>query len=176
MSQPHSPPATAPIAQVRVLAGTLMAALVVFAVVFGPVLGYGGYPPVWVPVALGVLAVLVHVTVEAAGYRVPAVAPGTPEDDAAVIGRTAFQTSMILRFALCESVAIVALVAAFVVEPHTAMTYLVGGTLSLLLMSWHVWPSERLVRRVEQQLDRDGGRSRLHDVMTGTLDGGAVRS
>jgi hypothetical protein len=73
-------------------------------------------------------------------------------------------------------VALVAVVAAFVVEPRTAMTYIVGGTLSLLLMAWHVWPSDRLVRRVEQQLDRDGGSSRLATVLTGSADTGAVRS
>lgn len=176
MSQPSSPPPPAPLAQLRVLAGTLIGALVVLAVVMAPVLGLEGYPPVWVPAALGALAVAVHLLVQAVGYRVPAIAPATPESDAAAAGRAAYQTSMVLRFALCESVAMVALVAAFVVEPRTAMTYVVGGTLSLLLMAWHVWPSERLVRRVEQELDRDGGRSRLWDALTGNLDAGAVRS
>ncbi|WP_406831461.1 hypothetical protein ABEG17_01365 [Pedococcus sp. KACC 23699] len=175
MSQPDSPSAAAPIGQVRISAGTFMGALLIFAFVLGVVLGFDDYPPVWVPVALGVMAVAVHLLVESVGYRVPAVAPVTTDADAASTGRAAFQTSMMLRFALCESVALVALVAAFAVEPHTAMTYVVGGTLSLLLMLWHVWPSERLVRRVEQQLDRDGGRSRLHDVMTGALGSGAVR-
>jgi membrane protein YdbS with pleckstrin-like domain len=176
MSQPASPPAAAPLAQLRILAGTLISALVVLAVVLTPVLGLDGYPPVWVPVALGVLAVVMHLLVEAVGYRVPAIAPGTAAADAAPTGRAAFQTSMVLRFALCESVALVAVVAAFVVEPRTAMTYIVGGTLSLLLMAWHVWPSDRLVRRVEQQLDRDGGSSRLATVLTGSADTGAVRS
>jgi hypothetical protein len=175
MSQADSPPAPAPLAQLRILAGTLMGALVLLAVVLAPALGLEGYPPVWVPTALGVLAVVVHLLVEAVGYRVPGIAAGTPEADAAATGRTAFQTSMILRFALCESVALVAMVAAFVVEPRTGMTYVVGGTLSLLLMAWHVWPSERLVRRVEQQLDRAGGTSRLWNVLTGSVDTGAVR-
>src|SRR5690349_1024422 len=121
--QSTSPPTPAPLAQLRILAGTLMSALLIMAVVLTPVLGLDGYPPVWVPVALGVMALVVHLLVQAVGYRVPAIAPTASPDEAAGTGRAAFQTSMVLRFALSESVAMVALIAAFVVEPRTAMTY-----------------------------------------------------
>jgi hypothetical protein len=81
---------------------------------------------------------------------------------------------MMLRFALCEAVAIIALAASFVVEPQTAKTYLVGGTLSLALLLWHVWPSERITRRLETQLDRDGGHSGLAAALHGRRAGSAL--
>ena len=101
------------------------------------------------------------------GLRAPALPPGTHGDEAASAGLAAYRSLMVLRFALCEAVAIIALVAAFVVEPQTAKTYLVGGTFSLLLLAWHVWPTDRGIRRIEAQLDRDGGQSGLHRPCTG---------
>jgi hypothetical protein len=79
-----------------------------------------------------------------------------------------------LRFALCEAVALVALVGTFALEPQTGMTYLVGATFALALLAWHVWPGERTTRRVEEQLDREGGRSGLADALSGHRPGDAL--
>jgi hypothetical protein len=175
MSQPTTT-APAPIMQFRVLAATLMGALVVFLLVLGFALGFDGYPPTWAPWALGALAVAAHLAASTVGYRVPAVAPGTPPEAARSAAIAAYQQSMVLRFAVCEAVAITALVLAFALTPQTAMTYLVGAVLSLLLMLWHVWPSRRLVAKVEALLDRDGGRSGLQDALFGTRSGDALLS
>jgi hypothetical protein len=145
-----------------------------FGVVAYAVLDARGYPPVWVAGVLGALAVVAHVAAEMLGYRVPAVSPTAAPDEARAAGRTAYQAALMVRFVLCESVALIALVAAFVVEPLTAKTYLVGGTLSLPLMLWHVWPSARVVRRIESQLDRDGGHSELAAVLHGRREGNAL--
>lgn len=171
----NATPATpAPIAQLRTLAGALISAVVMFGVVAFFTLGSRGYPPVWVPAGLGALALLVHGAAEAVGYRTPALSPSDEPEAARAAGRAAYQSAMIVRFALCESVALVALVAAFAVEPMTAKTYLVGGTLSLLLLAWHVWPSERTIRRVQAQLDRAGGHSDLHAALHGHPAGSAL--
>lgn len=174
MGQNATPATPAPIAQLRILATALISAVVMFGLVAFFVLGADGYPPVWVAAALGALAVGAHVAVEAVGYRVPALARGTDGDEAAAAGLAAYRSSMMVRFALCEAVAIIALAASFVVEPQTAKTYLVGGTLSLLLLLWHVWPGDRGIHRIEAQLDRDGGRSGLADALRGRRAGNAL--
>jgi membrane protein YdbS with pleckstrin-like domain len=174
MGQNATPATPAPIAALRTLATALISAVVMFGLVALFVVGPDGYPPVWVAAALGALAVAAHVAVEAVGYRVPAVPPGTQGEEAAAAGLAAYRSSMMLRFALCEAVAIIALAASFVVEPQTAKTYLVGGTLSLALLLWHVWPSERITRRLETQLDRDGGHSGLAAALHGRRAGSAL--
>ena len=174
MGQDATPATPAPITQLRTLATALISAVVMFGIVAFFVLGPEGYPPVWVAAALGAIAVAAHVAVEAVGYRAPALPPGTHGDEAASAGLAAYRSLMVLRFALCEAVAIVALVAAFVVEPQTAKTYLVGGTFSLLLLAWHVWPTDRGIRRIEAQLDRDGGQSGLPSTLHGRRAGSAL--
>ena len=174
--EPDTTPASpAPLVQLRTLAAALTSAVVMFGVVAFAVLGSRDYPPVWLAAALGGLALVAHAAAEAFGYRAPALSPQDGPEAARAAGRAAYQASMVLRFALCEAVAIIALVAAFAVSPSTAKTYLVGGTLSLALLLWHVWPSERSIRRVQAQLDRGGGRSELHAVLHGRQPGRALR-
>jgi hypothetical protein len=169
-----TPTPPAPVTQLRTLVGTLMGGLVLFGVVAFLAVGAEGYPPTWAAAVLGALAVVAHLTTEAVGYRTAAVAPGTSPQEAAAAGLAAYRTTLMLRFAICEAVAIVALAATFVLEPQTAMTYLVGGTLSLALLAWHCWPGGRVTRRLEQQLDRDGGRSGLGDALQGRRQGNAL--
>jgi membrane protein YdbS with pleckstrin-like domain len=173
MSTAEPTPSTTPLTANRTLAGALTGSLVLMGAVLFMVLDPRAYPPVWVAAALGALAVAAHVVVEAVGYKVPPVDPDATGDEVRAGALAAYQSSMILRFAICESVAVIALVAAFLVEPQAAKTYLVGGTLSLLLLLWHVWPSERVIRRVEAALDRFGGRSHLGDALHGRPAGTA---
>ncbi len=174
MDQRATPTPPAPVAQMRTLVGSLMGGLVLFGVVAFFAVGAEGYPPTWAAAGLGALAVVAHLTVEAVGYRTPAVAPGTAPEEAAAAGLAAYRSTLMLRFAICEAVAIISLAATFVLEPQTAMTYLVGGTLSVALLAWHAWPSERITRRLEQQLDRDGGRSGLAGALSGHQPGNAL--
>lgn len=174
MDQSPAPTPPAPVAQMRMLVGSLMGGLVLFGVVAFMAVGADGYPPTWAAAGIGALAVAAHLVVEAVGYRVPAIAPDTTGEAAAAAGLAAYRTSLMLRFAVCEAVAIISLAATFVLEPQTAMTYLVGATFSLALLAWHAWPSERTTRRLEQQLDRDGGRSGLADALAGRRAGNAL--
>jgi hypothetical protein len=165
----------APITTLRTLAVGLISAVVMLGVVAFAVLDSTDYPPVWLAAALGLLAVLAHAVAQTFGYRAPALSPADPPEQARAAGRAAYQGALMVRFAVCEAVAVVALVAAFAVQPSTAKTYLVGGTLSLLLLLWHVWPSERTISRVEAQLDRDGGHSDLGATLHGRVPGSALR-
>ena len=52
-----------------------------------------------------------------------------------------FQSSLMRRLALAESVAIIGILLAFIAK--TVIVYDVGASISILLLMIHVWPSER---------------------------------
>jgi hypothetical protein len=171
MTLPATAPGT-PLRAQQTMIGAVMGGLVVLAALFGGVvLGLHGYPPTWVPWVLGAIAVAAHAVCTVAGYRVAAIAPGTPAEEAAVTGRLAFQQSTFLRLAVCEAVALIGIVLAFAVRPQTGMTVVIGVVLALVLFLVHVWPSSRVVATVERSLDRDGGRSFLADTLNGRRPG-----
>lgn len=164
------------ISRVRTLAAALMAAIVVMGIAVGfAVAGseQAGTPPAWSYVVVVALGAVVAAVIQLVGYRVPAVSPHVSRAQAHRAGMAAYQTSMILRFALAEAVALVALVLTLIERPRSVLTFVVGAAISLALAAVHVWPSERLISKVEQLLDRDGGRSELAAVLDGSvrLDG-----
>lgn len=146
----------------RVLALSVIGMVPILAVVAVLVLGLEDYPSPVVAAGLFVLNLLAFATAEMVGYKTSAVAPGTEPDSALRHGLDAMQETMIIRFAITEAPAILALAGAFVTG--SAWTYLVGGFWALLSMGWHVWPSRRITAKLERSLDRDGGRSHLTDV------------
>lgn len=157
----------APLQSLRVMAMALMSGLVVLGVIAALVGGTWDYPAAWMAWVIGGVAVVAYGLCELVGYRAPALAEGTDADAAMRTARAAFQTGFTLRFALCELPALLALVLLFVQDPPSAMTYLIGGVLSLILMAVHVWPGERAIARVERNLDRAGGRSHLSAALGG---------
>src|SRR5665811_1223709 len=104
MTNPPAPVAP-PIKSLRILVGFLSASLVMFGVVLYFVLPNGDYPPIWVPWALGGLAVVSHLLSHALGFNLKPVPAGTLPAEAMVTARAAFQASSVLRFALSELVA-----------------------------------------------------------------------
>lgn len=166
-------PVAAPIRPTRILIGALAGGLVIFGIVLYTELPSGDYPPIWVPWALGGLAVISHLLSRRAGLKLKPVPAGTLPAEAMKTAMATFQALTILRFALSEAVAIVALVLSFVVPPQTWMTYLIGGVLALILLAVNVWPSPTVISRVQQQLDRDGGQSFLGDALLGLAPGTA---
>lgn len=167
-------PVTPPIKSTRILVGTLASALVMFGIVLFTVLPSGDYPPIWVPWALGGLALLSHLLSRTVGFNLRPVPAGTLPTEAMATALAAFQASLILRFALSEAVAILALVLSFVVPPQTWMTYLTGGVLALILLAVNVWPSTAVVSKVQRRLDREGGQSFLGDALLGLAPGTAA--
>ena len=121
-------------------------------------------PPLFVPVAQVAVGIAVHVLIETIGYRTAALAPSLSEEDSASAGRKAWQSSMVLRFALSESVAIASVAAAFVVPEGGYLTYLGGLLVSVARMAIHVWPSARPVGRLADALERDGRSSHLRET------------
>jgi hypothetical protein len=174
-----SAPGAAPIQSLRNLVVILAGGLVTLGIVLYNVIENGDYPPIWVPWALGALAVVSHLLSQTIGFNLRPVPAGTLPDEAAAMARVAFQTSSLLRFVLTESVAIIALVLSFVVLPASWMTYLIGAVLALILLGVNVWPSSAVIAKAQQQLDRDGGQSYLRDALygrePGTTGSGVIR-
>lgn len=170
MSDPTSAaPTVPPLKNLRVLAAALMSAVVVFAIVAWFVVPGRDYPPSWVAWFLGAVALAAFALAEMVGYRAAALAPGARPTQEQAVG--AFQASMMLRLAATEGVAILALIMMFVVTPPTFMTYLIGAVLALILMTFHVWPSDRAIGKVQHSLEREGGQSFLRDALMGNEPG-----
>jgi archaellum biogenesis protein FlaJ (TadC family) len=162
MSTP--PPVNAPFAlTTRIMAGSLMGALVVIGVALSTILPGGGVSLVVVLVQV-VAGLAAHGLLESVGYRMPPLAAGLTDEDAAAQARTRWQTGMILRFAISEFIAIASIAAAFVLEDGTIWTYLVVALVSLVLMGVHVWPWARPVGRTADALEAAGKRSGLRET------------
>lgn len=159
-------PGPAPFAlSTRLLAGSLMGALVVIGVALSVVLPAPESFPL-VPLAVQVLAgVAAHVLLEAVGYRTPALSTALTDDDAAAQARTRWQSLMIMRFAIAEFIAIASVAAAFVLPDGSILTYLGGAVVSLVLMVVHVWPGARAVGKVAEALEAGGKPSGLREAV-----------
>ena len=158
----------------RILAASLMGALVVMGVALAFVLPAGGSLPVVVPVAQVAAGVVVHLLLEAVGYRLPALPTHLTDEEAAVQARTRWQTGMVLRFAMAEFIAIASIAAAFVLTDGDILVYLGGAVVSLVLMAIHVWPWSRPVGRTAAALEAGGKRSGLRETF-GLADPGPIQ-
>ena len=158
-------PSPAPFAlTTRVLAASLMGALVVIGVALSFVLPVEGSLQVTVLLVQIVAGVLAHGLLDAIGYRTPPLATDLTEEEAAVQARTRWQTGMVLRFAIAEFIAIASLAAAFVLADGGLWTYAGGAAVSLVLMAIHVWPWSRPVGRTADALEANGRTSGLREA------------
>lgn len=149
------------LAQARILAGSVLGTLaamgIVVFVVQGPDSDPLGGPPVWLLVAQLVGGLVMHVAIEAIGYRARPVEAGTPVEEAARLGLGAFRSLLMVRMALSELVAIASLAVAFAIgPPDGVLGYLTGAGVSTVLMLVHVWPWQRPIERTRAALERDG--------------------
>ncbi len=164
---------TAVMQTLRMLVGAVVAALFLMAVALSLVLGFAA-PPLWTVVLLLVLGVVAHLALDRIGYRVPAISPSLPAEEMRSAAVRAFQSSLMRRLAVAESVAIVGLLLAFA-GGRTVLVYDLGAAISVLLLALHVWPSLRTVDRVVGQLERDGADTGLRGMLGfGGTAGGAV--
>lgn len=151
----------------RTLAGALMGALLLIGVAVVTVLGgdaTGELPVGWVAGVAG-LGLLMTMLIPVVGYQIRPIAPGTTAEEAKSSARLQLQSSTILRFALAESVGIVAVAAAFVSEEGGLYPLLLGIGIAALLMLWHVWPGDRVLARVQQALEREGAQSYFREAL-----------
>lgn len=151
------------IQSLRILALTLMGALVFIGIALYFVLGTQenafALPATWALVAVVVIGAGSNVMIPLVGYQAPAIDATAPRQRYT----GAFQSGMILRFAFAESTAIISIALAFVVVDGGMLLYLIGAAISLVTMAVHVYPSEAAVERFRARLEREGGTSYLRE-------------
>lgn len=160
--------------QVQTLAGAVIASIVVVAIVLGVAFTSDERfeaPPLWLVGAQVAAAVLVHLVVEAIGYRTAALHTETTEPEARALSARAFTTGTIVRLSLCESIALGSVVAGFLVGSGGYVGILTGAAISLALLAVHAWPRASTVDRVATALERDGARSYLREQLGLGLSG-----
>lgn len=124
----------------------------------------GEYPSIAVVAGLFGANVVAFAVAELWGYRTePAPADDDEDEEAHLWGQEALRRTTIFRLVVTEAPAYIALVLVFVTGSWWA--YLAGGFWALLSMAWHAYPSRRVLARLEESLDREGGRSRLTDLL-----------
>lgn len=166
MSTPYAPDDAAFARSARILTAALISALpvilVVVTVVIAGVDGAFDFTPL--PLVLQVAAGLgIHLVLQQIGYRASPISRSTEPQQAASRARGQWQTSTMLRFALSESVAILSIAGAFILDG--GFFILLGGVaISLVLMVLHVWPSARVVDQVARPLEADGARTGLREA------------
>jgi F0F1-type ATP synthase membrane subunit c/vacuolar-type H+-ATPase subunit K len=158
----------------RFLVGAVIGALFLMAVALMFVLGVGAPPLLSVALVLLIGAGL-YFLIETVGYRVKAVSPHLSGDAARQEGMKQFQSSLMRRLAMAESVAILGILLAFLAR--TVLIYDLAASVSILLLLMHVWPSERTIDRVVTGLEREGARTGLRQLLGfgGTQDGPVTR-
>jgi hypothetical protein len=151
----------------RILCGALLGSQIVMLLAVSAALGATAFdePPLWALVVVVIVGAAEAVVLSVFGYRVPAIAPGMPDDERRSAVVRAVQSSTVLRFAIAEAVAIISVALAFVVGDGGAVVCTIGVAISLTLSALHVWPSERVVARIREGLERDGGVSHLDEVL-----------
>lgn len=167
MTTPTAPPAAPLLLILRMLTIAFMISVALFAAVVVLVV-LGGREPFSVALALVVIVVGVvsALLVQVVGFRVRAIPPGTPDDQAARQAAAAVQSSTIQRLVISEVATIVALMGTFALGTPVT-NFLIGAVISLALMVLFCWPTRANVARVEQSLDAKGYQSGLSAALFG---------
>ncbi len=150
--------------QARIMAFAWMGALVMIGVISWFVLGTALEPLnlslLWAGAVL-VAGLGMHRVVLQVGYAVAPLPLSASEADNVAAARKVWTSRLIMRFALCESIALLALAGGFLVERGGLALALLGIVVSLALMGLHAWPSATVVGRIADGLEAGGARSGL---------------
>lgn len=164
-SGPQHPLGGSWVAQLRVLTLTVVGGLVVIGVALAFVLPLDESPPSWFTVAALAAGVVLHLGLDAFGYRTTPLDPALPADRATAVAMERYRAGMILRSALCESIAVASVALAFVLPVGGFAVYGVGAGVSVALLGIHVWPGPRPVDRAATALEAHGTPSGLREAL-----------
>lgn len=163
----------------RVLSAALMAAVVLIGIALAFVVGgseknrqgqvvHTHAPGLWMYVVILAVGAIAAIVVQVFGYRIPALSPDLEPAAARTAALQRYQQTMILRFALSESVAIIAIALLFSGHSNTILPYVLAAVVAELLMAYHVWPSRNLIERVQRRLIRNGAQFNLANALNGS--------
>lgn len=166
MSSP-APGPVSPLVTLRITAAAITVSPLVLLVAMAFVLSDSAdeAPPLWALGAVVAYAAVIAVAASSFGYRVRAIAPGTPPEEARGQARAAFSSSTTLRLALAESVTVVSVVLAFLISEGGLLVVVVGAVLGVVIMTALGWPGDRSIARVQEALESEGTPSSLREAL-----------
>jgi hypothetical protein len=150
--------------QTRMLSSILVSALVMIGIALSFVLApVGELPPWWVPLAQVVAGVAMHAVISTIGYQAAPLDRSLSDSQARATAQRIFTTGLTMRFAFSESIAIISIALAFVLQHGGFLIFLGGALVSIVLMALHVWPGAGPVGRIADKLEADGRPSGLRE-------------
>lgn len=129
-------------------------------------------PPILVIAGQVVAGIVMFLVISMIGFNTGPIALGTEPEQAKREALGKHQTSILLRLALSEAIALGSIAVAFILTEGQLLAYVIGAVISLALMAWFAYPSARNIRRVESALDASGVRSGLAETFG--LDNGTA--
>lgn len=149
----------------RMLSGAFIGAIAIFTGMMVVIAPEVIVPEPWVlAVLLGLVAMATVFSLVLVG-TLPAVDQGGTLSE--MLARV--QTVHILRLAVMEAPAILAVVLMFLSEEPSWVTVAVAAVPTILLMLWLVFPHQGVLRRYERVLDAGGARTQFTDKLLGRV-------
>jgi len=158
-------PLVAPIRVIRTMSVSMLVTPIVLGVVVFVAVPAGGYPPPFLPLLLGAVAVGGVLLAETVGYAAPPIDPHLPPDLAARAALAQYRTRWLIRSVCTEIVVLVGLLLSFMLA--TRWPYLVALVLGWPIMFYELWPARRLVDKLNLRLELEGAISHLDDALHG---------
>jgi hypothetical protein len=156
-------PRVAPIGVIRTLAVSVLVTPLLFGAVVLFVVPGGGYPPPFLPIVLGAVAVGGVLLAETVGYAAPPIPLGTAPDAAASIALQQYRSRWLVRSASTQVVLLAGLLLSFMLADR--WPYVVAFVLGWPIMIYELWPARRHTDRLNQRLEIEGGTSYLGDAL-----------
>lgn len=152
--------------QLRVMVGALLAAPLLIVVAMWFVLGETLTDPTPWPFVIAVVAVglVGDMVIRTFGYRTVVLPRGLSRADAMARSRLSYQAALFRRMTIAELPMLIALALAFVTYGGFYLV-MFGAAMTLNLLAFHVWPSERSVDRTVASLELDGAHSHLREAL-----------
>ncbi len=149
----------------RLLSGAFIGGIAIFTAIMVVIAPETIVPPAWmIAVLLGLVAVAALVSFVMVGSVRPA---GGEESTAQLMGRV--QPVHMMRLAMMEAPAILAVVLTFVGSEPSWITVAIAAVPTILLMALLVFPHEPVLRRYERALDAGGARTQFTDRLLGRV-------
>lgn len=158
-------PLVAPIRVIRTLSISILIVPLMLGVVVLVAVPGGGYPPPFLPLVLGAVAVGGVLLAETVGYAAPPIDPTTSPDLAARTALQHYRSRWLVRSVCTELVVLVGLLLAFMLG--NGWVYLVAFVLGWPIMVYELWPSRRLTDKLNLRLEVYGASSHLDDALHG---------
>jgi len=125
----------------------------------------GDYPPAYLPLLLGAVAVGGVLLAETVGHSPPPIEPGASAEEARRIALQQYHSRWFLRSASTQAVLLLGLLLSFALV--TLWPYVVAFVLGWPIMIFEVWPWRRSVDKIRLALEWAGARSYLDEVLYG---------